>query len=188
MADRDFDAGIHYLKEMLPAWGSIIEEACRQNLRQYPSPARSTFVANARPHAFGPEDTLICEGPLRQVVFEEMIKDGACSAPTLSRARIYTGKIEILIPFDDMIVKLVDDAEFTVYNVTLPMHILFPGVIKLVVHESNAKTFVAVSGRGIGNWAEPNTVGGPVLFETILERYLVPRVKERITVGNYLQR
>ena len=112
-----------------------------------------------------------------------MLKDARYTAPTLSHTPIYTGQIDTLRPFQDKIVKLVDDVEFVVYNITLPQHILFPGFVKLAVYENNSNTFVSVSGQGIGNWAGFNTFLGPLLFKRILNRFLVPIVQERLKVA-----
>ena len=181
MSSRDINASIRELTGLLPAQlGPTVEAACRENLRLYPQPERSTFKVNATPHSYGPNRTKICDGKCGELVFREMLKDGRCSAPTFSEAPIYTGKVETLFPFDDLVVKFVDPQEHAVYNVTLPRHIFFPGYVKLVVDEGRTDTGVSVSGKGKGNWMWPNTRFGPVLFETILKEYLVPKIKRRI--------
>lgn len=182
MRNRDFDLGIRYLKESFPEpWNLVIETACRENLCN--QPRRSAFIAYAKPHVYGPYETTICEGKFKQIVFEAMLKDGACSAPTLSHMPIYTGKIETLLPLQDKIVKLVNDAEFVIYNVTLPEHVLFPGFVKLAVYEKNEKTFVAFWGEGIGNWGRLNTFLGPLIFKRIVKRYLIPKVQEELRLS-----
>ena len=179
--DRDIEAGIKDLLDLLPgSVRSVVEGACRENLRLYPQPERSSFRVNDRVHRYGPNETKICDGGRGPLVFDEMCKDGRCSAPTYSQAAIYQGKIETLFPFNDLVVKLVNPQERSVYNVTLPKHIFFPGVVKLVVMETSAITAVAVSGQGKGNWMLPNTTFGPLLFKTILHKYLVPRVEQQI--------
>lgn len=179
MRKRDFEAGINYLKESFPSsWNLVIEKACRESLLEQSQPKRSLFTAYAKLHVYGPHDTIICKGKFKQLVFAKMLKDGRCTAPTLSTVPIYTGKIENLLPFQDKIVKVVNEAEFEVYNITLPQHILFPGFVKLAVYENNSNTLVSVSGQGIGNWAELNTLLGPLLFKRIIKRYLIPTVQE----------
>lgn len=178
---RNMEASIRYLTGILPEkWTQIVEAACWANLRINPRLERSVFRVNATPHVYGPNNTEICDGARGALVFEEMCRDGRCSAPTFSEKPIYSGKIETLWPFDDQIVKLVDLEERTVYNVTVPKHILFPGYVKLTVVESRDKTSVAVSGRGEGNWKWANTTFGPVLFETILHQYLAHNVERRL--------
>ncbi len=180
MQTRDVTTSIRELIELLPVeLGPTVEAACKQNLRMYPQPERSTFKINAMAHSYGPNNTKICDGRFGAVVFEEMCKDGRCSAPTHSKAAIYTGKVETLFPFDDLVVKFVDPQERSIFNVTLPKHIFFPGYVKLVVIEGPTDTAVAVSGKGKGNWMWPNTRFGPLLFATILKEHLVPKVNRR---------
>ena len=181
MKSRDFEAGIKYLKESFSEpWNLIIEKACRENLRHDPQPKRSKFLAYANQHKYGPNEIMICEGNFKQLVFETMLKNGKCTAPSLSDMPIYTGMIDTLRPFKDKIVKLVNDKELEVYNVTLPEHVLFPGFVKLNVYEKVGKTFVGVLGEGIGNWGRVNTFFGPLIFKRILNRDLVPIVQENI--------
>jgi hypothetical protein len=181
MLNLDYDARIRELVGLLPVeMGPIVEQRCRENLRIYPAPERSAVRLNAGFHSYGPDHTVICAGKFGQVVFEEMLKDGACTAPTFSHLPIDTGKVETLWPFDDMVVKLVDRPRLSVYNVTLPKHMFFPGFVRLDVLEDTRKTSVAVSGKGTGNWRLPNTLFARDLFETILESHLVPRVERRI--------
>ncbi len=181
MGTRNIETAIQELVALLPAQiGQVAESACRENLIFYPQPERSMYRINDIPHSYGPNSTKICNGLHKALVFEEMCKDGRCSAPTLSHEAIYTGKIEHLLPIDDMIVKYVDQSEHAVYNITLPKHIFFPGYVKLVVTEAQGATFVDVSGKGVGNWMWPNVEGGPLLFEAILKEYLVPKVRARL--------
>jgi hypothetical protein len=137
-------------------------------------------MAYSKLHKYGPCEIKICEGKFKEIVFAAMLKDAACSAPTLSHTAIYTGKTEALLPFQDKIVRLVNDTEFVIYNVTLPEHILFPGFVKLAVCENDTNTFVAVSGEGIGNWARFNTFLGPPLFRRILTKRLIPAVQKSL--------
>lgn len=181
MEHRDINECICELIESLPPqFSRIVENACRDNLYMYPQPIRSEFKVNARSHSFGPDKTKICDGLLGSLVFSEMLTDGRCSAPTFSRAPIFTRKVENLFPFGDLVVKLIDQQERTVYNVTLPRHIFFPGYVKLVVIEEKMMTAVAVSGKGTGNWMLPNTVIGPLLFKSILKEHLVPKIERKI--------
>ncbi|MBI4851656.1 MAG: hypothetical protein HY819_07665 [Acidobacteria bacterium] len=175
MRKRNYEEGIGYLKKSFQSpWASIIESACRENLDEEPEPKRSRFIANAAMHIYGPFEIKICEGNFKKAVFEIMMKDGRCSAPTFSSMPIYTGKVEILRPFQDKIVRLVSDSEFVIYNITLPQHILFPGFVKLAVVEENSATLISISGQGIGNWAKLNTLLGPLIFKRIINRYLIP--------------
>lgn len=179
--ERDIETGIRELLDLLPPrMHSVVEVACRASLRIYPRPERSLFRINATRHSYGPNNTTICEGRYGAVVFEEMCADGRCSAPTFSKAPIFTGKFETLLPIGDLIIKIVEPQERAVYNVTMPKHIFFPGYVKLAVVENATETAVAVSGRGKGNWKWLNTELGPVLFETFLDRYLVPKVERRL--------
>ena len=181
MEERDLDVGIRELIKILPAaMGPVVEKACQKNLRDHPRIERSRFKIEAQPHSYGPNATKICDGPHGKLVFDDMCNDGRCSAPTFSRAPIYTGKSERLFPFDDLVGKLVNPADQTIYNVTLPEHIFFPGYVKLAVVETRAMTAVAVSGQGMGNWMWPNTRLGPRLFEAILKEHLAPRVQRQL--------
>ena len=180
MSVRDLNSAIQYLKREFPKYANVIESACKENLLRFPSPIRSELKVNAVPHRYGPNESIICQGRARELVFREMLADGACTAPTTSRNPIHTGKIETLLPVSDMIVKLVADHEWAVYNVTLPKHVFFPGYVRLGVEERGETTVVAVSGSGIGNWEGPNMALGPTLFRQILNRYLVPRVQRAV--------
>lgn len=180
MRKRDFEESIKYLKEKFaPSWCSLIESACRENLSNQLVPKRSKFLTYAGAHIYGPFDVLICEGEFKELVFSSMLKSSKCSAPTLSEEPIHTGKIETLLPFQDKVLRLVDESSFTIYNVTLPEHVLFPGFVKLSVSAKNSKTFVFVSGEGIGNWANLNAFFGPLIFKRILNRNLVPIVRSK---------
>lgn len=181
METRDLNAAIRELVALLPAnAGPVAERACIDNLHLYPQPERSKVRFNDYPHSYGPNGTKICDDKHGELVFAEMLKDGRCSAPTYSQSPIYTGKIETLLPLDDLIVKFVDQQERSVYNITLPKHIFFPGFVKLKVVEKDTTTVVEVSGKGKGNWMVPNVAAGPLLFETILKEYLVPRVNQQL--------
>src|SRR5690606_2696763 len=136
MQTRDYSTAIRQLLAHLPSKiGPVAERACTENLLLYPQPERSKLRINDRPHSYGPISIKISDGAHGALAFEEMLKDGRCRAPTFSQKPIYTGKAETLFPFNDMLVKYVDDAERSIYNITLPKHIFFPGYVKLVVVE-----------------------------------------------------
>jgi hypothetical protein len=180
MRKRDFEESIKYLKEKFaPSWSSLVELSCKKDLSNQVIPKRSKFLTYAGTHSYGPLEVLICEGEFKELVFSSMLKSSKCSAPTLSEEPIHTGKIELLLPFQDKILRLVDESSFTIYNITLPEHVLFPGFVKLSVSEKNSKTFVFVLGEGIGNWANLNAFFGPLIFKRILNRNLVPFVRSQ---------
>jgi hypothetical protein len=180
MLFREFDDGIRYLREVLPVTlGKHVEEACRENLRLHPRPERTAPGPDAGPHEYT-FDTRICDGREAELVFREMLQDGRASAPTSSSAPVHSHKVDVLWPMHDMIVRFVDQASRTIYNVTLPRHVFFPGFVKLVVRERAAQTFVVVTGKGTGSLRTANGVLAPTLFTTLLERYLAPRVERRL--------
>lgn len=184
MSERDFESALEYLSDLLSGevrdaeMVRVAMAKCRENLQRYPDVLRSRPTVNNRPHSYGPDPVPICPPGRRQLVFEELRKNGAYSAPTYSHAPIATGTISVLWPLDDMVVRLLHHGRLIVYNVTLPKHILFPGYVKLAVEESANATVVAVSGRGTGNWAYANERGGRYLFRGLLDQ-LASRLRHR---------
>jgi hypothetical protein len=59
---------------------------------------------------------------------------------------------------------MVDPSKRAIVNVTLPSHMLFPGLIVVAVVEDQCTTWVDVTGHGRGNWAALNARFGAKLF------------------------
>jgi hypothetical protein len=166
---RDYPADIAYLKALVPLqFRQLVEQKCVENLARYGPSLRSKYHSLDREHKYGPQFTQICKQRREDAVFALMKSNGFYTAPTDDRTAIFTGKVEELIT-GDFIVRLVDEIESAVWNVTLPTHILFPGYVKLQVTSSISGTDVSVFGAGKGNLASANMVVGRFLFRSLLE-------------------
>jgi hypothetical protein len=169
---RDYNADTEYLKNIIPTqsheFRRVVQNACSTNLAQYPESVRSESHYHDGEHRYGPSPTFICNGTAEDAVFGQLRGNGIYSAPTLDSGPVFTGKVDSLLPLDDMIVRLVDDKRRTIFNVTLPHHVLFPGYVRLQVVGSGGSTFVEVTGMGKGNLKYVNMFIGPRLFHDLL--------------------
>ena len=160
----------------------IIREKCAE----FELGPNSEFHFFDREHSYTVPKIRISDPGKSRDVWQTMLSDATFSAPAIFHTSVTTGKIEELVPGPlgtNPVLRLVDHATMTIYNVTLPPHIFFPGTIDVQVTEEKDGVYVTVYGRGKGNVAWLNERGGDALFTTIVERFRVYyREKKAVSV------
>ena len=168
--ERDLEEAINYLVKQFPSrpdWQEIIIRECKRFSLSW----RSELRVNDRPHEYRTPEIRVSVPGTSQDVFNKMLTDGTFSAPAMTHTPVYTGKIEELLPPGNPVIRLVDSARMIIYNVTLPQHVFFPGLIQDEVKGEADGVYVVVSGKGKGNLAWFNERFGRALFTGILERF-----------------
>ena len=170
---RDLQEAIEYLVKLFPLrpeWQKIIREKCAE----FELGPNSEFHVGDREHSYTVRKVWIAEAGKSWDVWQTMLSNATFSAPAIFPGRVETGNVDQLLPGPldlNPVLRLVDDATMTIYNVTLPRHIFFPGTINVQVTEEKDGVYVTVFGRGKGNVAWLNERGGTVLFIGIVERF-----------------
>lgn len=165
----DYRAELHYLCSIVPQqFQAAVHAACLEDFKHRGIPYRSLLREGNRNHWYELPPQFFAEGNKTNLVFRFLHGNGAYTAPTLDNSSIETGKVDRLYPTHDFIVRLVSEEEKTIWNVTLPHHILFPGFVRIQVVNMGHDTGVVVTGVGRGNLAQLNeTVLGPLMFTAL---------------------
>jgi hypothetical protein len=165
------EEGIDYLVAKFsgnPNWQKLIRKSCTEN----PSAMRKNVnILNAAHVSRKVSAKAGASGEVNDV-FQFLLQHGEYSAPFTPGSTaipVATGMIHILFPLHDPILRLVDHAGRRIINVTLPRHVLFPGVIEVHVTARDGGTWVDVTGFGAGNFASANSFAGPLLFQEIID-------------------
>ncbi len=97
---------------------------------------------------------------------------GAFSAPWAVTDRV------VHIPMGGEIIQVLDEANFTIYNITRPGHIFYPGITVRSIVSDGTHLYVQTYGEGNGNFGAINNLVGPYLFKDLdngMAKYLAPK-------------